>query len=80
MRPLEPDEKKALYKFTKTVLMIAGAFLAIYGAYLIITGLFFNGGGQQSLFGIFPAYMGSMMILVSLAMQIEWFTDARRFW
>jgi hypothetical protein len=80
LRPLELNEKKVLYKFTKTVLIIAGAFLVGYGAYLMINGLVLDPSNQQYLFGLFPAYIGGMMILLSLAMRIEWFTDARRFW
>jgi hypothetical protein len=80
MRPLELREKKALYRFTKIVLALAGSFLIILGGWYLATGLLGGDRTGQFWIGIFPAYVGSMMILISLAMRIEWFTDARRFW
>jgi len=71
---------KALYRFTKIVLVITGIFLIAYGAYVLLSGFFLSPGNYQFWIGIFPAYLGSMMILISLAMKVEWFTDARRFW
>jgi len=80
LRPLELGEKETLYKFSKTILILAGVSLIVYGGWYAIDGLLQNPHGAQFWFGIFPAYIGSMMILISLAMRIEWFTDARRFW
>jgi hypothetical protein len=80
MRPLEHREKTALYKFTKGILISLGVFLIIYGGWYVGYGLLQDPHNSQYWFGIFPAYVGSMMILISLAMRIEWFTDARRFW
>ena len=80
MRPLELGEKKALYRFTKTVLVITGAFLLVLGGWYLVGGLLGTEPAPQFWFGIFPAYIGMMMILISLAMRVEWFTDARRFW
>ena len=80
MRPLELAEKKVLYRFTKTTLALAGIFLVGLGGWYLATGLL--GLDRTGVFwiGIFPAYVGAMMILISLAMRVEWFTDARRFW
>lgn len=80
MRPLEYAEKTRLYRFTKTLLVVLGAFLVVYGGWYIALGLITNSRDSGHWFGLFPAYVGSMMILISLAMRIEWFTDARRFW
>jgi hypothetical protein len=80
LRPLEFGEKKTLYRFSKVILILAGASLIVYGGWYVGYGLFESPHSTQSWFGIFPAYIGSMMILISLAMRIEWFTDARRFW
>jgi len=80
LRPLELAEKKALYKFTKAVLIVAGVFLLALGGWYLAGGLVGGGRTGQFWIGIFPAYVGGMMILISLAMRIEWFTDARRFW
>lgn len=80
MRPLEFNEKKALYRFTKAVLLVSGILLLAVGVWYLASGLI---GAERDLeywFAIFPAYIGVMMILISLAMRIEWFTDARRFW
>ena len=80
MRPLELQEKKTLYRFTKSLLVVLGGFLIAYGVYTILSGLIVDPANLGLWFGIFPAYVGSMMILMSLAMKVEWFTDARRFW
>jgi hypothetical protein len=80
VRPLELSEKKALYRFTKGLLALAGIFLVGLGGWYIANGLLADDRTGQFWIGIFPAYVGAMMILISLAMRIEWFTDARRFW
>jgi hypothetical protein len=80
LRPLELGEKTALYKFTKAVLIISGSFLLILGGWYLAGGLIGIEPAPQFWFGILPAYVGVMMILISLAMRIEWFTDLRRFW
>lgn len=80
MRPLELEEKRTLYRFTKLVLVISGVFLLGLGVWYLAGGLLGSVHAPQFWFGIFPAYVGVMMILVSLAMRIEWFTDTRRFW
>lgn len=80
MRPLELREKRALYRFAKTVLYLCGAALIVYGCWYLVSGLLSTPANSEFLFGIFPAYVGSMMILIAIAMKLEWFTDARRFW
>ena len=80
MRPLELGEKKALYRFTKVLLVFSGIFLIALGGWYLAGGFIGSGHTADFWFGIFPAYIGVMMILISLAMRIEWFTDARRFW
>jgi hypothetical protein len=80
LRPLEFGEKRALYRFTKAILVIAGIFLLILGGWYLAGGLIGGEHSPEFWFGIFPAYIGVMMILISMAMRIEWFTDARRFW
>jgi uncharacterized membrane protein YhdT len=80
LRPLELAEKKALYRLTKTVLVVLGLLLIAYGAWFLLSGMFYDPHDVDLWFGIFPVYLGAMMILISLAMKIEWFTDARKFW
>jgi hypothetical protein len=80
LRPLEMGEKRALYRFTKFVLVISGVFLIGLGAWYLAGGFLGIEHTSEFWIGIFPAYVGVMMILISLAMRIEWFTDARRFW
>jgi hypothetical protein len=77
---LEHEEKKALYRLAKLMLMAVGAVLIAYGGFILFSGLFLGPQNGQYWFGIFPIYLGSMMILISLAMKVEWFTDTRRFW
>jgi hypothetical protein len=79
MRPLELKEKKALYRLTKTTFAIFGIFLLLLGCWFLTGGLL---DARSTIFwlGLLPAYVGSMLLLFSLAMRIEWFTDTRRFW
>jgi hypothetical protein len=74
------DEKVILYRITKSVLIVSGVLLILLGGYYLSFGVLGAGRSPQFWFGLLPAYMGTMMILLSLAMRIEWFTDARRFW
>ncbi len=80
LRPLQLREWKALYRFTKIVLFLCGAFLIAYGFWIIVSGLFLSTYSSGYWFGIFPLYVGSMMVLFGIALKLEWFTDARRFW
>ena len=79
MRPLELGEKVILYRVTKSALAIAGSFLVILGSYYLSI-LAIGDHSPEYWIGLLPAYMGVMLILISLAMRIEWFTDTRRFW
>ena len=80
LRPLQQSEKKSLYKFTKVALCVLGAVLIVYGCWYLVSQYLSAPNNPEFWLGIFPAYIGSMMILISLAMKLEWFTDARRFW
>ncbi|MCL4518230.1 MAG: hypothetical protein M1587_03440 [Thaumarchaeota archaeon] len=80
MRPLEQREKESIYKFSKGTLFAAGVFLIAFGAWYFVTYLISDPHNPQYWFGIFPAYLGSMMVLFGFAMKLEWFTDARSFW
>jgi len=77
---LELGEKKSLYKFTKSVLIISGVFLVSIGGWYLGNGVIGSGHSTSFWFALLPAYVGSMLILISVAMRIEWFTDARSFW
>jgi hypothetical protein len=70
----------ALYKFTKAVLAVTGSSLVLIGGWYLSGGLDGAERNPAFWFGIFPAYVGVMLILISLAVKIEWFTDTRRFW
>jgi hypothetical protein len=80
LRAVELKKKKALYRFSKTVLLVGGTILIIYGCWFIVSQFLAVPSNPESWFGVFPAYVGAMMILISIAMKLEWFTDARRFW
>lgn len=80
MRTLSGKEKERIYGFTKKILLLAGTALLLYGIWFLISGFVASPENSSFWFGLFPAYIGSMMILISLAMKLEWFTDARRFW
>jgi hypothetical protein len=80
LRALELSEKKALYRFSKYMLVVLGGLLITYGCWFLISQYLAAPSNPEFWFGIFPAYIGSMMILISIAMKLEWFTDARKFW
>ncbi len=80
MRPLNEREKIRVYNFTKMALLLAGVVLLLYGIWYILSEYIASPGNPSFWLGLFPAYIGSMMILVSIAMKLEWFTDVRRFW
>lgn len=80
VRPLGEPEKKRIYRFTKNTLLLFGVVLFLYGVWFLISGYIASPDNPSFWFGLFPAYVGFMMILVSIAMKLEWFTDARRFW
>jgi hypothetical protein len=77
---LELGEKRALYRFTKGVLIVSGTFLLLLGAWYLLGGFLGAARSPEFWFGVFPAYIGGMLILISFAVRIEWFTDTRRFW
>ncbi len=74
------DDMRKLYRFAKTILTLAGLALTAYGVWFIGSSLLSVQSKPDSWFGIFPIYLGSMMILVSLAMKEDWFTNARKYW
>lgn len=78
LREVELKKKRALYRLSKTLLWVAGAVLIIYGCYFGVSHFI----EKKPLFwlAVSPIYLGSMMILISIAMKLEWFTDVRRFW
>ncbi|MDG6905702.1 MAG: hypothetical protein JRN20_07960 [Nitrososphaerota archaeon] len=80
MRPLEQREKESIYKFSKGTLFAAGIFLVAFGCWYFVAQLIAEPQNLGYWFGVFPAYLGAMMILFGFAMKLEWFTDARRFW
>ena len=80
MRALELRKKKALYSFTKVVLVVVGAVLVVSGCWYLLSQYLAAPNNPEFWFGLFPAYIGAMMILISIAMKLDWFTDARRFW
>jgi hypothetical protein len=80
MRVLTPKEMIRVYHFTKGTLVAAGLFLIGYGGWDIINSFLLSQSGSHGWFGIFPCYVGAMLILISLAMKEDWFTNARRYW
>lgn len=80
MRAFTSKELGNLYRLTKGSFIVGGMILIGYGA-LGIAGAFAPRAGEQvSWFGIFPIYVGAMLILFAAAMKEDWFTNARRYW
>ncbi|HKW03936.1 MAG TPA: hypothetical protein VJN71_01435 [Nitrososphaerales archaeon] len=69
-----------MYKISKIIFIATGIILIVYGS-SILTSLFSVGtSAQVSLIGIFPIYVGGMLLIVAAAMKEDWFTNARRYW
>jgi len=73
-------EMQRLYRFTRATLVAAGVFLAAYGAWFFADTFLMDPKDAGFWLGILPIYIGCMMILVSLAMKEDWFTNARKYW
>jgi len=73
-------EMRRLYRFTRATLVGAGVFLAAYGAWFFVSTFLTDSKNAAYWLGILPIYLGCMMILVSLAMKEDWFTNARKYW
>lgn len=71
---------RKLYRFAKVAVAFGGSVLVAYGLWLMTRPFFFPDVGPGFWFGLFPLYLGAMMILVSLAMKEDWFTNARKYW
>jgi len=80
LRPFGPAEMRRVYRFTRLTFVLAGLFLDTYGAWFFVT-MFLSQRNEESYWlGLLPIYIGAMMILVSLAMKEDWFTNARKYW
>ena len=73
-------EMRRLYRFTKTMLVITGTVLIVYGAWFFVDSLLLDPAGGAFWLGALPIYIGSMMIIISMAMKEDWFTNARKYW
>ena len=80
MRAFTSNEMILLYRFTKTAMIAGGVILLGYGAWWLASPFVFHTSDSLYLFGIFPVYVGAMVILIALAMKEDWFTNARRYW
>jgi|GEM_PF-1738940 cytochrome c biogenesis protein CcdA len=80
MRALSREDKIRLYRFTKTVTFVLGTGLLIYGSWLLVSQRISEPERLSSWFGIFPIYVGAMLVLVGAAMKEDWFTNARKYW
>jgi uncharacterized membrane protein HdeD (DUF308 family) len=70
---------KNLFKISRLIFIAAGIILIVYGS-SILSHLFLGANAGISLFGIFPVYVGGMLLIVAAAMKEDWFTNARRYW
>ena len=75
MRAFTTKEMTMLYRLTKSSFIIGGIILIVYGS-----SDFFQPVVDGHLFGIFPIYVGAMLILIAAAMKEDWFTNARGYW
>lgn len=81
MRAFTSSEMMQLYRFTKSLMLTGGAILLGYGTWWLASPLILHVTTDTLwLFGIFPIYVGAMLILIAIAMKEDWFTNARRYW
>lgn len=80
MRAFTAREMGNLYRLTKGSFIVGGMLLISYGALGLAEAFAARAGVQVSWFGIFPVYVGAMLILFAAAMKEDWFTNARRYW
>ena len=80
MRALTPSEMVFLYKFTKSAMFVVGIALVGYGIWWLVDPIVFHLNSPLWLIGIFPVYVGAMLVLIALAMKEDWFTNARKYW
>ena len=80
LRAFTTREMTALYQLTRTFMFGGGLALVGYGSWRLANPLILHVSDPLWLFGIFPAYVGAMLILISLAMKEDWFTNTRRYW
>ena len=73
-------EMRRLYRFTRATLVVAGVFLAVYGAWFLVDTFLADPENAGYWLGVLPIYIGCMMILLSFAMKEDWFTNARKYW
>jgi len=79
LRVLAREEKIRLYKFVRAAAAIFGAALVIFGTWELVSSLLANPRNLSSWFGIFPVYVGAMILLIAAAIKEDWFTNARRY-
>jgi uncharacterized membrane protein HdeD (DUF308 family) len=79
-RALTTSEMALLYKFAKSSMIVAGIVLLGFGSWWLLVPIIYHASAPLYLFGIFPIYIGAMIILIALAMKEDWFTNARRYW
>jgi hypothetical protein len=81
LRVLTSAEMVLLYKFTKGSMFAIGLGLLGYGIWWLASPFILDiPGGSLWFFGIFPIYVGAMIILIAFAMKEDWFTNARKYW
>jgi uncharacterized membrane protein YvlD (DUF360 family) len=80
MRALTTKEMVVLYRATRGCLLVGGAVMLVGGLWYFVTPILFHLNNPLTALGLFPAYIGGMLIIVAAAMKEDWFTNARRYW
>jgi hypothetical protein len=69
-----------LFRATRIIFITIGFVLIGYGGWDVLSPFLGDANNAMSWFGLFPLYVGSMLLLIALAMKEDWFTNARRYW
>jgi uncharacterized membrane protein HdeD (DUF308 family) len=80
MRSLSTKEMVLVFRVARSCFFGGGSVLLVFGAWYLASPLVYHVDNPVALLGIFPIYIGGMLILVAFAMKEDWFTDARRYW
>ncbi len=78
--PRKEKELIRLYKLSRTGAILVGIVLLGYGTWLLVSSRLSDPSSLSSWFGIFPIYLGAMLLIVAAAMREDWFTNVRRYW
>jgi hypothetical protein len=80
MRALTTREMALVYRVTRSTFFAGGSVLLAIGLWYVASPIVYHVDNPLIALGIFPMYIGGMLVLLGAAMKEDWFTNARRYW